>query len=455
MTAGVRQIAVEHGVCIRPVLLRMVNEATGQTELIEQNCGSTREKQCPPCAQRAKKLRQAQCREGWHRTTEPVPPATVDDDETGLILVRANLEYARHECLSTARFDQVADIDAAIVEVEQMMSTAGLRGHTPGSKRRPGEQPRRKRSTRRRQDAPNLPRKKMTARTVGRTFTAPNGQTYQPSTFLTVTLDSYGRVREDGSPVDPASYDYRRAAWDAVHFPALLDRFFQNLRRSVGWNVQYFGTVEPQRRLAPHAHFAIRGSIPHADVRAVVAGTYHQAWWPSTKTVVYDDHDVQPVWDSRQGGFVDPTTRQPLPTWAEGMAQLDDGLDADPDREPEHVIRFGQQVKPEGVLGGGSEAERLIGYLSKYLTKSVADVHACNTVAAEAHLRRLWEELLHTPCSPKCSNWLRYGVQPKGARAKMRAGHCKGKVHQLDTLAIGGRRVLVSRDWSGKTLPNR
>jgi hypothetical protein len=25
-------------------------------------------------------------------------------------------------------------------------------------------------------------------------------------------------------------------------------------------------------------------------------------------------------------------------------------------------------------------------------------------------------------------------------------------VHQLDTLAIGGRRVLVSRDWSGKTL---
>jgi hypothetical protein len=37
----------------------------------------------------------------------------------------------------------------------------------------------------------------------------------------------------------------------------------------------------------------------------------------------------------------------------------------------------------------------------------------------------------------------------------MRAGHCKGKVHQLDTLAIGGRRVLVSRDWSGKTLTNR
>jgi hypothetical protein len=168
--------------------------------------------------------------------------------------------------------------------------------------------------------------------------------------------------------------------------------------------------------------------------------------------VVYDDDQVQPVWDERQGGFVDPVTREPLPSWAEAMALLDDELDTDPDRQPEHVIRFGAQVKPEGVLGGGSEAERLIGYLSKYLTKSVADVHACNTVAAEAHLRRLWEELRHTPCSPKCSNWLRYGVQPKNARAKMRAGHCKGKVHQLDTLAIGGRRVLVSRDWSGKSL---
>jgi hypothetical protein len=37
-------------------------------------------------------------------------------------------------------------------------------------------------------------------------------------------------------------------------------------------------------------------------------------------------------------------------------------------------------------------------------------------------------------------------------RVHERAGHCKGKVHQHDTLAIGGRRVLVSRDWSGKSL---
>ena len=104
----------------------------------------------------------------------------------------------------------------------------------------------------------------------------------QVFSFLSATLPSYGKVREDGSPVDPTTYDYRRAAWDAVHFPALLDRFWQNLRRAEGWNIQYFGSVEPQRRLAPHAHFAVRGTIPKKVLREVAAATYHQVWWPST-----------------------------------------------------------------------------------------------------------------------------------------------------------------------------
>jgi hypothetical protein len=45
------------------------------------------------------------------------------------------------------------------------------------------------------------------------------------------------RQAKDGTPVHPDRYDYRRAAWDAVHFPRLLDRFWQDLRRAVGWNV--------------------------------------------------------------------------------------------------------------------------------------------------------------------------------------------------------------------------
>ena len=63
-------------------------------------------------------------------------------------------------------------------------------------------------------------------------------------------------------PSTPATYDYQRAARDALHFAALTDRFIQNLRRVLGYDVQYFGAVKPQRRLAPHIHIAIRGAVP-------------------------------------------------------------------------------------------------------------------------------------------------------------------------------------------------
>jgi hypothetical protein len=275
---------------------------------------------------------------------------------------------------------------------------------------------------------------------------------FRPSTFVTLTLPSYGRVRDDGSPVDPSTYDYRRAAWDAVHFPALIDRLFHNLRRAVGWNVQYFGTVEPQRRLAPHAHFAIRGAIPRALIRQVIAATYEQVWWPSTAIVVYPEGTPQPKFDAETGVYRDPSTGRALSTWDEALNDLDETLDANPAMGPEHVVRFGEQVNLQGVLAGTARAEKLIGYLSKYLTKSVDQCHQTTSANAAEHQRRLWEELRYTPCSPRCPNWLRYGIQPHAAKPGLKSGACRGKVHQPDTLGLGGRRVLVSRLWSGKTL---
>jgi hypothetical protein len=56
-------------------------------------------------------------------------------------------------------------------------------------------------------------------------FTAPSGKSYRPSMFLTLTCDSYGKVNNDGTPVDPDACDYTRAARDALHFSALTDRF--------------------------------------------------------------------------------------------------------------------------------------------------------------------------------------------------------------------------------------
>jgi hypothetical protein len=447
-----KQIATEYGVCIRPLAMRRTDLDTGLTEVIDLPCGATREDKCPPCAKKNRRLRQAQIREGWHRDDEPLPgPEPATEAQKSLILFRAHLEFSRDEAVRAAQWDQVADIDEAIGEIEEAIAAEGLRGRVgpPHAGVDQDDEPgrRRKRSTKRRQDAPDLPRRKVEQRTVGRTYTAPDGATYRPSMWLTLTLDSYGPVRPDGTPVNPDRYDYRRAAWDAVHFPRLLDRFWQNPRRCEGWKVQYAGCVEPQRRLAPHAHFAIRGTIPRDVLRTVAAATYHQVWWPAVDVQRYT-LDRLPVWDEPAAMWVDPDTHEPLTTWNEAL----DAIDDDPDAEPVHVVRFGAQVDARGVMPGTEDAERTIRYVTKYITKHTGDVHKATTGRQRAHLDRLWQQLQVTPCTDRCANWLLYGVQPPKAHAKLKPGRCKGKVHQRDTLGIGGRRILISRDWSGKTL---
>ncbi|MGA4683580.1 replication initiator [Micromonospora sp. AB353] len=445
----VTEMAAEYGVCLHPVTLRRTDLHTGLTEVVDLPCGSTREDKCEPCAKRARRLRQTQIREGWHRADEPAPgPNPATDAQRELILLRAHLEFARDEAQRAAQFDQVPAIDEAIGEVEEAIAAEGLRGAVaPSHDSDDDNHGRRKRSTRRRQDAPDLPRKKVEPRTVGKVYTAPDGTQHRPSMWLSLTLDSYGRVLPDGTPVDPDTYDYRRAAWDAVHFARLLDRFWQNLRRCVGWNVQYAGCVEPQRRLAPHAHFAIRGTIPRTVLRQVAAATYHQVWWPPADEPVYT-LDRPPLWDADRAEWIDPDSREPLRSWADAL----DLIDTDPDAQPAHVVRFGTQVHAEGVTPGTVHANRTIGYITKYITKSAADCHKPDTDRQRDHLDRLWHELRVTPCNERCANWLLYGIQPKKAHGRLQAGRCKGKVHQRATLGIGGRRILVSRDWSGKTL---
>ena len=154
----------------------------------------------------------------------------------------------------------------------------------------------------------------MATTTLGRTFDTPDGKTFRPSLFVTLTMPSYGKVGPDGAPLDPRSYDYRRAARDAIHFGELVDRFWQNLRRACGWPVQYFAAVEPQRRLAPHLHAAIRGTMPRTLIRQVVAATYHQVWWPATDEIRFEG-DYLPVWYEARGGYLDPATGELLPTW--------------------------------------------------------------------------------------------------------------------------------------------
>jgi hypothetical protein len=263
--------------------------------------------------------------------------------------------------------------------------------------------------------------------------------------FVTLTCDSYGRVLGDGTPADPGSYDYQRAARDAIHFPALFDRLVQNLRRYLGYDVQYFAAVEPQKRLAPHVHAAFRGAISRTDLRQVIAATYHQVWWPSTTHVRFEAGHL-PVWHEATGRYVDPVTGELLPSWDEALdaIRLDD--------EPLHVVRFGPKFDAQGVLAGTRGAQRCIGYLTKYPTKQISRCHQADTDAQADHTARLLDALRYEPCSPTCANWLRYGITPKNPRAGQIPGQCKGKAHQAEHLGYAGRRVLTSRKWSGKTL---
>ncbi|WP_254189950.1 helitron helicase-like domain-containing protein [Nocardia noduli] len=442
------------GSCRRPLAMLATDE-TGKTDYVPVPCKSTLECVCPACALRALRLRQQQAHEGWHIQEEPVTEKNQPTrQQSELVDARASLVLEYAAAKEAEDVFAMEGIRAVVADLDQELRDSGVRGKFPALD--PEPKPVRKRSTSRRQAAPDLPRKKVAKTTVGRVY---KGK-YRPSMFITLTLPSYGRIHRDGAgvdekgrpvsdgaPVDPQSYDYRRAARDVIHFAALFDRFIQNYRRASGRDVQYFATVEPQRRGAPHIHIGVRGTDPHALIKEIAAATYHQVWWPHFDQEVYQGGRL-PYWDYTANRFLDPDTHEPVPTWTEAL----DVMDTVDELEPAHVIRFGTQIDSKGVLGGTEEASRHIGYLTKYLTKSIGDVIEPASQRAADHYDRLHEELCKTPCSPSCGIWFRYGVIPKGANAKTIPGLCKGKAHRRDTLGLRGRRVLVSRKWTGKDL---
>jgi len=447
---AIRQLTEAKGGCIGPVQLRRTDTGTGKSDVVLIPCGSTREDRCPACARRAQSLRARQCREGWHLDHDPEPPNPVpDEDQEAWLTLRAEAQVRRDHALTTGQ--DTSMLDELIGELDEHITLSGIRGTAatpPRDDSSEGQRSRRSRSTRRRQDTPDLPSRPVSKTTTGRTYTGADGKTWQPSMFLTLTCDSYGKVGPDGVPAHPETYDYQRAARDALHFAALFDRLIQNLRRYAGYDLQYFAAIEPQKRLAPHVHLAIRGTIPREGLRQVIAATYHQVWWPPADHVRYED-DGLPVWHEASGRYLDPATGEYLPAW-------DQALDAiGPHDQPLHVARFGPRFDAQGIIAGSKDAGRCIGYLTKYLTKQLGAVHAASSepsAAAADHADRLVAALRYEPCSPGCANWLRYGISPRNPKAGMRPGHCRGRAHNRAYLGYAGRRVLVSRRWSGKTL---
>ena len=157
--------------------------------------------------------------------------------------------------------------------------------------------------------------------------------------------------------------------------------------------MQYFGTVEPQRRLAPHAHFAIRGTISRTmsgrSRRHLSPGVVasHRGQVPRRQRGCRSGTRVR-------GRYLDPETGAVLPTW-------DDALDAiDDDDQPLHVVRFGARFdarRARRIQG----RRPLHGYLTKYLTKRLGDCHhPTPTPRARARGTARRHAALTEPCSP-------------------------------------------------------
>ena len=100
VSADVAQaLAEQHGVCIRPLAMRRIDTTTGRIDIVPVACGSTRADQCPPCSEKARRLRMTQCREGWHLDAEPITDrATPSENQKALMATRADLLAAYTEC---------------------------------------------------------------------------------------------------------------------------------------------------------------------------------------------------------------------------------------------------------------------------------------------------------------------------------------------------------------------
>ena len=159
-----------------------------------------------------------------------------------------------------------------------------------------------------------------------------------------------------------------------------------------------------------------------------------------------------PVCDERAGRYVDPTTGVLLPSWDEAL----DDIGADPAATPAHVLQLGTQLDYQGIIASAEDqVAKAIGYLTKYLVKDINETYGDPddiTPAQLRHIATLHQHVRWLPCSPECCNWLRFGVQPKDAQPGMAPGECPSKAHDRHHLGLGGRRVLVSRQWTSKTL---
>ena len=135
-----------------------------------------------------------------------------------------------------------------------------------------------------------------------------------------------------------------------------------------------------------------------------------------------------------------------LPTWDQALDAIGD------EDEPLHVARFGAPVRRPGRarrIQGRQPVHRLPHQVPDQARRRLPPGRhrrpgrARRPARRRAAVRAVLADLREL--AP-----LRHPAQERPARPA--AGRCKGKAHRREYLGYAGRRVLVSRKWSGKTL---
>src|SRR6201984_88722 len=114
----VKDLAVEHGACIRPIQLRRTDLDTGEQDTVLVPCGHTLTHVCPSCAERARSLRAVQCREGWHLEDEPdITPDSATEDQQWWVTMRADAQQYWDQAASSGQ--DTFDFDELIRELDE------------------------------------------------------------------------------------------------------------------------------------------------------------------------------------------------------------------------------------------------------------------------------------------------------------------------------------------------
>src|SRR6185312_15498279 len=114
------RLAEDHGVCVRPLAMRRIDLTTGRVDVVTVPCGSRWEDRCRPCADKNRRLRMTQCREGWHLDHEPTPtPAKPTEQQKQLMAARADLHTAYAEAREDGDDAECEEIREIVAELDQ------------------------------------------------------------------------------------------------------------------------------------------------------------------------------------------------------------------------------------------------------------------------------------------------------------------------------------------------